>query len=319
MIGPESSEKYMGNQENIREKATRQLSFSETLVSLLLRAMPIKHGKHRLLDRITPKAWNKSGDLVAFSLHGRNVIVDPYDLVGWHFAMLRSFDPEVIEILEKACNPDVNEVLWDIGANKGACFCSLAAKLPLLHVVAIEPQAKLCANNIINLESLCPGRYEYVQAGLGEEEAELTLVIPNSNFGGASLHIQPGGPDDESEVIKIRTASQVAEGSQFGWPTIVKIDVEGHEPQVFRSLEPGIASQTCKALVFENHAAEAAAFHAVKSVTDPHGYRIFGIQKSPWATRLVPARNQLMQVTDYAVIRKDVVTENKRIARLIGN
>lgn len=307
----------MRNEAKGGEKQSRQLSISETLLSLILRALPVKHGKHRLLDHIAPKAWNKSGKPVRLSMYGCEVIVDPNDLVGWHFAMLRSFDPEVAEILEKACNPGFKEVFWDIGANKGSCFCSLAAKLPLLHVVAIEPQTSLFKHNISNLEAICPGRYEYVQTGIGEEEAELTLVIPRSNWGGASLHIQQGHPDDKREVIKIQTADQIAESSKFGWPTVAKIDVEGHEPPIFRSLAPCFASRVCKAIVFENHKSETEAFDTIKAVTEPYGYEIFGITKSLWSTTLVPTREHLSQVLNYAVIRADLLTENKRLAKLI--
>jgi FkbM family methyltransferase len=307
----------MVNEANAGEKQSRQLSISETLLSLILRALPVKHGKHRLLDRVAPKAWNKSGKLVTLSIRGCEVIVDPHDLVGWHFVILRSFDPEVVEILEKVCNPGLEEVFWDIGANKGTCFCNLAAKLPLLNVVAIEPQASLSVHNINNLNSICLGRYEYVQTGIGEEEAKLTLIIPKANLGRASLHIQQSNPDDICEVIRIQTAQQIVESSKFGWPTVAKIDVEGHEPQVFRSLVPCFASRMCKAIVFENHKSEAKAFETIKSVTEPHGYKIYGIRKSLWSTMLVPTKEQLSQVTDYAVIRTDLTTENKRLAKLI--
>lgn len=307
----------MKNEANNFGKKPRPLSFSESIVSLLFQAIPIKHGKHRLLDHIAPKIWNKSGKSVTTSINGHEIVIDPHDLVGWHFAMLGSFDPEVIEVLEKACEPGVKEVFWDIGANKGACFCSLAARLPLLQVVAIEPQAMLLANNIINLESVCQGRYEYVQAGIGEEECELTLIIPNSNLGRASLHIHQVSPSDDSEVIKIQTATQIANKSQFGWPTVIKIDVEGHEPHVFRSLEPGIASKACKVIVFENHASEVDAFDTIRAITEPHGYKIYGIKKSLWSTTLVPTKNQLLKITDYAVIRPDLVVGEKLIAKLV--
>jgi FkbM family methyltransferase len=307
----------MRDKSNTMDKQGRRLSFRESILSLLLRVIPIKHGKHRLLDIITPKAWSKSGMSVTFLLNGHKVLINPYDLVGWHFLMLRSFDPEVNEVLEKACNPRVKETLWDIGANKGACFCSLATKLPLLHIVAIEPQGQLLENNIINLESICPGRYEYVRAGVGEEEAELTLVIPDSNLGRASLHIQKTSPNDEVEVIKIQTASQIADNSEFGWPTVIKIDVEGHEAQVFRSLQPCIESKRCKVIVFENHAPEVKAFETIKAITERYGYEIYGIRKSPWTTTLVSTGEQLLGVTDYAVIRSGLVKENKRLAKLV--
>ncbi len=309
----------MENEVTDNRKQSRRLSFSEMLLSLLLRGIPIKHGKHRLLDYIAPEHWDRRDRPVTFSIHGHKVIVDLNDLVGWHLAILRSFDPEVIEILKKACNPTLEEVFWDIGANKGACFCGLASRLPLLKVVAIEPQAQLSAHNISNLESICPGRYKYVQAGVGEEAAELTLTIPKSNLGKASLHIQRKSPDDYQEVIKIKTAPQIVESTRFGWPTLVKIDVEGHEPQVFRSLAPCFAYKTCKALVFENHKSEVEAFDTARAVTEPHGYNIYGIKKSPWFTTLVLTKGHLSQITDYAVIRKDLVKGNKQLAKLVAS
>jgi len=307
----------MENEINTAPVLSRKLSFMEKTLSLLLRGIPIKHGRHRILDAICPKVWDGSGSNVAFSFNGCEIVFDPYDLVGWHFVMLKSFDPEVIEVLEKACDPRSQEVLWDIGANKGACFCSLAAKLPLLQVVAIEPQSKLLASNILNLNSLCPDRYEYVGAGVGEEEAKLALTIPNSNLGRASLHLKQTSSGDEVEVIQIYTASQIVRNSKYGWPTVIKVDVEGHEPQVFKSLQPCIESKACKVIVFENHTSEAEAFETIKEITEPYGYQIFGISKSPWSTALLPARKQKPGITDYAVVRSDLVKENKRFAGLI--
>lgn len=308
----------MRNKVKDGEIESRRLSLSETLLSLLFRALPIKHGKHRLLDLFAPNVWDKSGKSVSLSIQGHEVVIDPNDLVGWHFAMIRSFDPEVVEILEKACTLEEREVFWDIGANKGTCFCDLAVKLPSLRIVAIEPQAALSTQNISNLESICPGRYEYVQAGLGDEEAELTLTIPRDNLGRASLHVKQSSSDDYHETIKIRLASQIVESSEFGWPTVAKIDVEGHEPQVFRTLAPCFATKTCKAIVFENHKSERKAFDSIREITVPHGYELFGISKFPWSTKLVPTKEQLSKVTDYAVIRTDVVKKNKRISKLIS-
>lgn len=295
----------------------RQLSLGEKMLSLLLRTLPIKHGKHRLLDWVAPKCWVNDNRPVLISDKGHEILVDPNDLVGWHFAILKSFDPEVVEILEKACAPREKEVFWDIGANKGACFCSLAINLPSLCVVAIEPQSSLEGTNLRNLNSICADRHEYFRVGIGEREAELTLTIPGSNLGRASLHIQGGNPDDAQELIRIRTATQIAEASSFGWPTIVKIDVEGHEPQVFRSLEPCLASKKCKAIVFENHNNESDAFSMIHSIALLHGYDVYGVAKSPWSTRLILTRQQLPGITDYAALRHDLSSSNKQLAALM--
>lgn len=307
----------MNNSQQLLNRKVRDLDFSEAILSRMLRSIPVKHGKHRLLDRIAPRTWNTSGDLVRVQMLGRDIVIDPYDLVGWHFTMLRSFDPEVVEILEKACNPSTKEVLWDIGANIGACACRLALKVPQLEVVAIEPQASLAPLNIGNLDAVCPGRYEYIQAALGEENAESVLTIPKSNSGQASFHLTHRSPDDRQERVKIITASHIVQHRKVRWPTIAKIDVEGHEFQAFKSLEPCISDRSCKAIVFESHRSDTASFQEIRDMSIFYGYNVFSIRKSPWSTALVQADEHSEAATDYAVISLQVVDGNRSIASLI--
>lgn len=298
-------------------KSARSLSFAEQLVSVGLRMLPIAHGKHKILDRAFPSIWNKSGQDLRVAVKGGVITVDPHDLVGWHYAMLRSFDPEVVEVLHKACDPDREEVLLDIGANKCACSLGLASRLSRLRVVAVEPQSTLVGRNLANLGHLCKGRFEYVQAGIGEAEAQLSLVVPRRNSGRASLHMKRVDPSDSIETVQIKTASAIARNSSFGWPTIVKIDVEGHEPHVFKSLTPCLESGRCKAIVFENHATETEAFNCIRRQVEQYGYSVFGIRKSPWKIRLYPALTQLPGTTDYLVLSKDLMSGNDRLTRLI--
>ena len=99
----------------------RSLTCLEQLLSILLRNLPIKNGKHRLLDKSFPKSWSKSGKDVYLKYRGARLRLNIDELVGWHFAMLHSFDPEVIEALNMSASNSDGQVFWDIGANK--CFC----------------------------------------------------------------------------------------------------------------------------------------------------------------------------------------------------
>ncbi len=82
--------------------------------------------------------------------------------------MLRSFDPEVVATLYEVASHDEHPVFWDIGANKCACSYEISQLLPTAKIVAIEPQPALRDANVFNLMNTCPGRFEYVQAGIGE-------------------------------------------------------------------------------------------------------------------------------------------------------
>ena len=115
---------------------TRQLTSGEAALSWMLRHLPIKHGAHRILDRLCPKQWVNGDPVVNLGFSGKRLTLDISDLVGWHFAMLRNFDPEVAEIILKFADNSSEEIFWDIGANKGTLSYQIARKLPKAKIVA---------------------------------------------------------------------------------------------------------------------------------------------------------------------------------------
>jgi FkbM family methyltransferase len=288
--------------------AARAMSTAESLLSALLRALPLKHGRHRLLDRIKPERWPHANAVVKTPYKGRELLMDADDLVGWHFLLLKSFDPAVSEVLCAVGLPSERQVMWDIGANKGACAYAVATELPHSQVVLIEPQASLCALVEHNMRQLAPGRFESRAVGVGLRQEMLELVIPGNNKGRASLVLDVSDEKNCSKVmVPMRTAQQIADDSAFGWPTLVKIDVEGFEPQVFQSLAPALAERACEALVFENHAWQGEAFAQILCIVRPCGYRVFAIHKSAFSTQLRACEAVVPSASDYAVIRDDLL------------
>jgi FkbM family methyltransferase len=285
----------------------RAMSTAESVLSALLRALPVKHGRHRLLDKIKPEHWANTTTVVKTPYKGRELVMDADDLVGWHFLMLKSFDPEVSEVLCAVGEASPRQVLWDIGANKGACAYAVATTLPRSQVVLIEPQATLTDLLRHNMQQLAPGRFEVHAVGVGVRQETLELVIPGDNKGRASLVLDVGTEACRKVMVQILTAQQIASSSAFGWPTLVKIDVEGFEPQVFESLAPALEARDCEAIVFENHAQQRSAFAQIRGTVQQHGYRIFAIRKSPFATQLQACDAIVPEASDYAVIRDDLL------------
>ena len=180
-------------------KAPRSLSLSEQIVSTVLKMLPIKHGKHLLLDRVLPRPIGDSHSTVTTSFQEARLRIDIDDLVGWHFAMLGSFDPEVSEILINASSRD--DVFWDVGANKGAVAYALAAALPDSKIIAIEPQSAMIANLTYNLTQLCPDRFEMHAVELSTKEATATLTVPHDNLGRGTLHAEQMHVRGRTETI----------------------------------------------------------------------------------------------------------------------
>ena len=294
-----------------KELACRAMSTAESVLSALLRVLPLKHGRHRLLDKIKPVHWACTTTVVKTPYKGRELVMDVDDLVGWHFLMLKSFDPEVSEVLCAVGEASQRQLLWDIGANKGACAYAVATALPRSQVVLIEPQAGLTDLLQHNMQQLAPGRFEVHAVGIGARQETLELAIPGDNKGRASLVFDVGAEACRKVMVQICTAQQVESRSAFGWPTLVKIDVEGFEPQVFESLAPALGSREIEAIVFENHAEQEHAFAAIRGTVQQHGYKLFAIRKGPFSTQLQACEAIVPTATDYAVIRDDLLARPK--------
>ena len=248
---------------------SRQLTIGEAALSWMLRHLPIKHGKHRILDRLCPKAWVNGDPVVALSFHGNRLTLDLSDLVGWHFAMLRNFDPEVAEILLRFSDFDAEEIFWDIGANKGTFLYQVAHELPKAKIVAIEPQPELVRQLIKNTER--HDRCQIFDVGLGDEAKTVPLYIPDANRGSASLVHNFDGA--RSMSVKIETAETIKARSGLGWPTLVKIDVEGYEPNVIRSLRPAFEYAQYQMLCLRMHAVQKESLLEIR-----RGCRILWLQ-----------------------------------------
>jgi FkbM family methyltransferase len=284
----------------------RAPTFLETSLSLVFRLLPLKHGAHRLLDHLRPRAWVGGPSFVDIPYRGAQVRMDVSDLVGWHFFVLRNFDPEVTEIIKRFAGANADDVFWDVGANKGALSFEMATALPSCRIVAIEPQLAMINLLQKNLGALAGGRFEVFPVGIGEAPATLELVMPAGNRGRASLVARERDDGSLVELVQIITAEQLCERSQYGWPTIAKIDVEGFEPAVIRSMLPAFESQHMRCCVFECHASESAGFEQIRSATEPFGYTVHAIRKTPFSTFLVPAPTLVRNATDYALIRNDL-------------
>lgn len=296
----------------------RSMTIGEGLLSRVLRILPVKHGKHRLLDRLCRRAWKRDVLLVWVPFSGERLRISIDELVGWHFAMLRSFDPEVVDVL-LASGSDIEEVVfWDIGANKGACSYAIARGLVNAKIVAIEPQSALEADNRYNLDQLCRDRYHYVRAGIGEREETLNLVIPAQNTGRASLHMSGAGDDGKVEAIEVVKADRVVTESGWGWPDLVKIDVEGHESVVIASLRNGLVEKKIKVIVFECHARDRAQFDEIRQVIDGLGYSLYGIDKSILSTRLRRSDEIADGMTDYVILLDRFREESSSLKRLLN-
>jgi FkbM family methyltransferase len=224
--------------------------------------------------------------------------------------MLRGFHPEVAESIVRFADKDAEEVFWDIGANNGACSYQVAYDLPKCKIVAIEPQKGLIPNLSANLQVVAEGRADVLPVGIGEKSELSFLYIPRDNTGAASLLPPVEFPWESNGLeVRIETAEWVAKNSRFGWPTLVKIDVEGFEPKVIKSLLPALESGLIKCCVFECRESEKSGFEQICESAEGFGYKTYAIRKSIFSTWLEETSKPVDGATDYALVRSAAALE----------
>ena len=188
-----------------------------------------------------------------------------------------------------ALRPD--DLFMDVGANIGSSTV-LAAGAVGARVVALEPSAEaraaLTANVALNrLEKRV--RIQAVAAGDAEGEVRLSMGRGPMN---RALDVGEDGP---SETVPLRRLDAILDGRV---PTLLKIDVEGHEAEVLRGASATLASPSLRAVI-----AEANDTAAVGRILAGHGFA--PVAYDPRARRLgppVPGANALF-VRDDAELR----------------
>lgn len=140
------------------------------------------------------------------------------------------------------------EVVLDVGANCGAAAVFFAHHHPTAAVHAFEPAAAPLACLHHNLASL---PLAHVQPfGLFSSDGEVTLHHDADDPGSASVHdslVEAAG----SETVALRAAGPWAAENGIERIDILKIDTEGCEIDVLRSLGPLVA--TTKVIYLEYH------------------------------------------------------------------
>ncbi len=192
----------------------------------------------------------------------------------------RSFEPSVARAYRSLVKP--GDVVLDIGANVGAHTLPLARAVGETgRVVAFEPTAwafaKLEANLALNPELACRVRAEQVML-VGEEEAALPASIYSSwpLVSGREVHAQHRGQLMATDQARAVTLDAYAAAHVIDRVDLVKLDVDGAEPDVLRGGRETLAR--CRPVLVMELAPYiydgTDGFEQLLGSLEGHGYRI---------------------------------------------
>ena len=140
--------------------------------------------------------------------------------------------------------PETAEAIIDAGANTGLATAFFAARYPRAKIVALEPDAgnfamlqkntKSCANVIAE------------RAALWNEEKTLRLSNPGRGEWGFTV-----GETGEGETVPAVTVDGIMNRHNIGRVSILKVDIEGAELEVFANSPPWI--ERADSVIVETH------------------------------------------------------------------
>jgi FkbM family methyltransferase len=208
-------------------------------------------GKYRLLNLVAPKQGVKIAQIFGAEFE--------LNLADWiqRGIYLGTYEPFETRLISAYLRPGMT--VADVGANVGYYTALAASKVgPQGRVFAIEPDArafaglgKLIARNHLPACAL--------QIGLGEKSGEERLYQSPDSQNNTPTMVAHGGYAPKA-TVPIRRLDDCMDEWQVAYVDLLKIDVEGWEPQVFegtsRALEAGrIGAILCE---FNDHWLRAA-------------------------------------------------------------
>lgn len=205
----------------------------------------------RGFDRLLKLSGHKTGDrLRARSRYGSWLELDPWSYIDRIVLREGYYESEVLLALIEGLKG--GGVLWDVGANIGLHSVTAKVLAPKAKVVCFEPSPSAIGRLWTHI-AMNGVDCEVVTSALSDEAGFVALNIASEGNNGMSSLSRIEGRDyvGVARVWAVSGDELIAAG-QVPAPTVVKIDVEGHELAVLRGMKAALASPTCRRVVFED-------------------------------------------------------------------
>jgi FkbM family methyltransferase len=144
------------------------------------------------------------------------------------------------------------DLVWDVGANIGlytGIFAGLAK--PGGKVVAFEPAAACVAQLRGKFEGDASVRV--MNVALGDAEGTITMEMESDPLASTHRVVAGSSTGAATSVVEVKTAQSVVAAHPELFPSVVKIDVEGHEGAVLDGMQSLLADRRLRCVGIEVH------------------------------------------------------------------
>ena len=208
---------------------------------------------------------------------GFEMTVIPNDHIGRHLYLTGAFDRNVLQVLLSFCRG--GERVLDIGANVGYISCGLLHGVKDCRVAAVDPQPHIFKLLTENIAAVGGDRGIALAVAVSDTDGAGRMVVHATNTGASHVIPAEEGSEQPNAVpIQFVTGERLLEMSGLDRVDLIKIDVEGHEEPVLRTLLPVMRRYRPRAVLFE-HAGDLALDTPIRQIFDDLGYRLSGLHK----------------------------------------
>lgn len=242
---------------------------------------------------------NPSADLLC-AVGEFELLVPQDDYVGRSIKYFGDLDKKITWVVNQTLQP--GDTALDIGANLGLVSFKMRARVGKTgRVISFEPQPRMTGyleksiahNGIENLH--------LQKVGLGDTPGTLRLSIPQGNAGAASFATEGGA---HVEDVPVTTLDAVHAEQRLSEVQLIKVDVEGFEPQVFAGGKRFFAEVKPKVVVFEENRKSKDLPDSIQ-IIQSYGYDVFSLPKSWFAVTLRPLEQDGGDAHDFVAIHQE--------------
>jgi len=146
-----------------------------------------------------------------------------------------------------------NDVVYDVGAHHGLYSILLARKVK--HVVAFEPERECFAQLEKNVRINGLANVTCIQRAVSDRDRQDTLFLGDGVGAINSGQLGPDWTSGERQTIAVVAGDAFCQAQNLPSPTIMKIDVEGHEGAVLGGFRQTLSLPGCRLVCCEIHEA----------------------------------------------------------------
>jgi FkbM family methyltransferase len=207
---------------------------------------------------------------------GVPITVNPRETIGRAIWAQGVYDLVVTELVWRLVDP--GDLTVDVGANIGYVTAALGVRVGKTgRVHSFEPHPVLARQFRANLENWIQhsefGEVVAHEFALSNQNSAATLEIPDDfsgNEGTARLASAPSTSGNRCFTVRTRRLEDFLD--EPGEISLIKVDVEGHELEVFEGMGSLLAERRVRDILFEEHAPFPAETHKLLQLM---GYTIF--------------------------------------------